>query len=430
MIICPPTRLLVSLHPWQDEESLETVANGGMMDYDKWPAMLEPLLERLEHNVYNAFPLPKFHAETQSPVAQQQPSSYPPAAYSQEPNSLPPSGNKENTPPTEIENPSQSTIPASSATPPPSSERVPDSKPQSFVDTTTDTLPAPLMLLLDSVKSTLKTFFASKPPHTIQRLAELVLRPNAHYRTLPAYLRAVDRVVSVTSTADVFPLQTEASAGQANGVLNGGGHSFMFPDHAPGSDESLGGALLTPIPWLTGASSPGNDGGASLSEGLVSGDPLSLIAQTSQTEHVQHPVQGDTASHPTPQGQSSAPTAQNETMGGTSPQPADSSEEIPHARGPPILGVEDMGLQDGKGVEMTLACDANALANQSSAQTEQPSPTTEEQIDNQEPASRANADSDGDIQLDDAKEAGDSAPAATATAEANENPEATENKDV
>jgi hypothetical protein len=123
------------------------------------------------------------------------------------------------------------------------------------------------MLLLDSIKSTLKTFFASKPPHTIQRLAELVLRPNAHYRTLPAYLRAVDRVVSVTSTADIFPLQTEPSAGQVNGVLNGGGHSFMFPDHAPGSDESLGGALLTPIPWLTGASSPGNDGGATLSEG-------------------------------------------------------------------------------------------------------------------------------------------------------------------
>lgn len=34
--------------------------------------------------------------------------------------------------------------------------------------------------------------------------------------------------------------------------------------------------------------------------------------------------------------------------------PADSSEEVPHARGPPIVGVEDLGLQDGKGVEMTL----------------------------------------------------------------------------
>ncbi|KAF4226238.1 hypothetical protein CNMCM6805_004885 [Aspergillus fumigatiaffinis] len=410
-----------------DEESLETVANGGSMDYYKWPGMVEPLLERLEHNVYNAFPMPKFHVEPQSPAAQQQPSS-----YSQEPNSVPPSSNKENTPPTETENPSQSTIPASAATPPPSGERVPDSKPQSFVDSSTDTLPPPLMLLLDSIKSTLKTFFASKPPHTIQRLAELVLRPNAHYRTLPAYLRAVDRVVSVTSTADIFPLQTEPSAGQVNGVLNGGGHSFMFPDHAPGSDESLGGALLTPIPWLTGASSPGNDGGATLSEGLVPGDSLSLVAQTSQPAQVQQQVQGDNASNPTAQGQSSETTAENETMGGTSPPPADSSEEIPHARGPPILGVEDMGLQDGKGVEMTLAQNANALADRSSAQAEQPTSTAEEQTENQEPASRANTDNDGDIQLDDAKEAGESAPAATATAaaEATETPEATQDKNV
>ncbi|PKX92528.1 uncharacterized protein P174DRAFT_442371 [Aspergillus novofumigatus IBT 16806] len=379
--------------------------------------MVEPLLERLEHNVYNAFPMPKFHVETQPPAAQQQPSS-----YSQEPNSVPPSSNKENTPPTETENPSQSTIPASAATPPPSGERVPDSKPQSFVDSSTDTLPQPLMLLLDSIKSTLKTFFASKPPHTIQRLAELVLRPNAHYRTLPAYLRAVDRVVSVTSTADIFPLQTEPSAGQVNGVLNGGGHSFMFPDHAPGSDESLGGALLTPIPWLTGASSPGNEGGNTLSEGLVPGDSLSLVAQTSQPEQVQQQVQGDNASDPTAQGQPSETTAENETMGD------------PPRSGPPILGVEDMGLQDGKGVEMTLAQNANALADRSSAQTEQPTSTAEEQTENQEPASRANADSDGDIQLDDAKEAGESAPAATATAaaaaEATETPEATQDKNV
>ncbi|GFF98090.1 hypothetical protein IFM61392_00095 [Aspergillus lentulus] len=408
-----------------DEESLETVANGGSMDYNKWSGMVGPLLERLEHNVYNTFPMPKFHVETQSPAAQQQPSS-----YSQEPNAVPPSSNKENTPPTETENPSQSTIPASAATPPPSGERVPDSKPQSFVDSSTDTLPPPLMLLLDSIKSALKTFFASKPPHTIQRLAELVLRPNAHYRTLPAYLRAVDRVVSVTSTADIFPLQTEPSAGQVNGVLNGGGHGFMFPDHAPGSDESLGGALLTPIPWLTGASSPGNDGGATLSEGLVPGNSLPLVAQTSQPEQVQLQAQD-----PIAQAQTSETTAQNETMGGTSPPPADSSEEIPHARGPPIVGVEDVGLQDGKGVEMTLAQNANALAGGSSAETEQPSSTTEGQTEDKEPASRANADSDGDIQLDDAKEAGESAPAATATAaaeveaEATETLRATENKD-
>lgn len=127
-------------------------------------------------------------------------------------------------------------------------------------------------------------------------------------------------------------------------------------------------------------------------------------------------------------------TAQNETMGGARPPPVDSSEEIPHARGPPIVGVEDMGLQDGKGVEMTLAQDANAPADQSSAPTDQPRSTADEQTENQKPASRANADSDGDIQLDDVKEAGESAPAATATgaaaeAEVNETLQTTENKD-
>jgi hypothetical protein len=35
----------------------------------------------------------------------------------------------------------------------------------------------------------------------------------------------------------------------------------------------------------------------------------------------------------------------------TSPQP----EEIPHARGPSVVGVEDLGLQDGKGVQMVLS---------------------------------------------------------------------------
>lgn len=34
--------------------------------------------------------------------------------------------------------------------------------------------------------------------------------------------------------------------------------------------------------------------------------------------------------------------------------PTDPSEEVPHARGPPVVGVEDLGLQDGKGVEVNL----------------------------------------------------------------------------
>lgn len=119
-----------------------------------------------------------------------------------------------------------------------------------------------------------------KPPHTIQRLAELILRPTAHYKTLPAYLRAVDRVVSVTSAVDVFPFNPSAHTGsQPNGLLhptNSAG-AYFAPDYATGlgSDESLGGALLTPIPWLNNASYEGDEG--NVSHGGVHSLPNSFL---------------------------------------------------------------------------------------------------------------------------------------------------------
>ncbi|EAW10688.1 uncharacterized protein ACLA_051600 [Aspergillus clavatus NRRL 1] len=361
--------------------------------------------------------MPKFPPEA-SKIAQQSPPPHRPVSDSQEPNTVPSSSNKENTSPTELETPSQSTtIPNSTATPPPSSEQVPDSQPQSFTDTSNDALPAPLALLFESIKTTLKSFFASRPPHTIQRLAELVIRPNAHYRTLPAYLRAVDRVVSVTSTADIFPLQTDVNIGQTNGIMNGGASSFMFPDQAPGSDESLGGALLTPIPWLTGASSPGPEGESSLSE--VSGESVSLIVQPSQPEQDQaQALESETVSHSAADAPSSAP-AEHEPAGGDGSAP-ETTEEIPHARGPPVLGVEDMGLQDGKGIEMNLSNDKDAMDIQTStsasasgsatADTEPSSAAEGQSNSGLEPAPQADADGDGDIQLDDVKDAVETAP--------------------
>jgi hypothetical protein len=171
----------------------------------------------------------------------------------------PESSNKENTAP---EDPQTPQAPAGS---PPPSERVPDSQPQSSTQSN-NSLPPPLALLLSSVESAVQSYFLNKPPHTIQRFAELILRPTAHYRTLPAYLRAVDRVVSVTSGADVFPFGTPANATpsvQPNGLVhptNSAG-TCLAPDYATGlgSDESLGGALLTPIPWLNNASFEGED---------------------------------------------------------------------------------------------------------------------------------------------------------------------------
>lgn len=191
-------------------------------------------------------------------------------SQSTETNTVPPdSSNKENSAP---ENPQTPPPAPASANSPPTSERVPDSQPQPSTQQAADSLPPPLALLLNSIRSAIQSFFMEKPPHTIQRLAELILRPTAHYKTLPAYLRAVDRVVSVTSAADVFPFNPPANtSSQPNGLMhptNSAG-TYLAPDYASGlgSDESLGGALLTPIPWLSNTSFEGEEPTA-LAEGM------------------------------------------------------------------------------------------------------------------------------------------------------------------
>lgn len=73
------------------------------------------------------------------------------------------------------------------------------------------------------------------------------------------------------------------------------------------------------------------------------------------------------------------------------------TDELPHARGPPVVGVEDMGLQDGKGVEMPLegeggdASEKKADGDDSTGDSEQ----KEGEGDGK--------DGDGDISLGDAK---------------------------
>lgn len=126
----------------------------------------------------------------------------------------------------------------------------------SSISAPSGTLPPPLLSLLSSIQSALKTQFTVAPPHTAQRLAELILRPTLHYRTLPSYLRALDRVISVSSPANFFPLPDIAHpSGASNGrALNGS----LTPDSSdtPNADDFIGGAELTPIPWLSGATSP------------------------------------------------------------------------------------------------------------------------------------------------------------------------------
>ncbi|PYI18394.1 hypothetical protein BO99DRAFT_362373 [Aspergillus violaceofuscus CBS 115571] len=429
-----------------DEESLETAANGGTIDSSKWLNLVEPLLERLQHNVYNAFPMPRV------PAAPAQPPTLPSAAtiLAQDPttttnNSTSASNSADTTNPPNLQTPPRPRATSPTTTPLSSSERIPDSQPgpSSSSSTNASALPAPLDHLLTAISTNIRTLFASKPPHTIQRLAELILRPTAHYRTLPAYLRAVDRVVSVTSPADIFPFQTTTGTQQPvlphhqkpNGTLNGSAAaaaaaatepSFMFSvDNALGSDESLGGALLTPIPWLhNAASSPDGDGyQETASGGIVGviGQSETGFAAAAETTTIGSGGGGGGGGggEPTTATTTGEIDPENEVMGGMESVPAEPLvEDIPHARGPPVVGVEDLGLQDGKGVEMNLdgaaesgqqQQDQTQKESQESAASLQGGPQQQEQQSSrgegraQEGNAKPGTDGDGDIALEDAK---------------------------
>ncbi|KAL4977554.1 hypothetical protein BDW66DRAFT_132589 [Aspergillus desertorum] len=348
--------------------------------------------------IYNVFPMPEMPDDSSSAFEYQQQCLNPTISFAHGPNSVPSSSNKEKAAPSDLQTtpqPLQTDLcPESSS----STERIPDSLPASQAGRATVTLPAPLLLILQSIQSTLRSLFSSKPPHTIQRLAELILSPNAHYQTLPAYLRAVDRVVSVTSSADVFPFpkQSGAATAQPNGTLNGAQTTFVLPDDALGSDEALGGALLTPIPWLNNSSSPGAEGTGIDEVSIVTTSP------TPQNQLLKRPAD--------PTKRQDVVAGGNIPEGEVAPEP---TEEVPHARGPSVLGVQDMGLQDGKGVEMTLlGKEIEANVPSSTEESSAPSASTPEpaagaettgsttQGQNEEDAN-TDADGDGDITISD-----------------------------
>lgn len=146
--------------------------------------------------------------------------------------------------------------------------------------------------MLAEITGVLNETFHTYPPHTIQRLAELVLEPRKHYRSLPSYLHAVDRVVHVTSGNNIYPLPPaipDMSHMHINGVTEapgaqeeGGDQKSELPTQAIwasssaggapiGSDEALGGALLTPIPWLARRAANGGDGSSESGESSTLG---------------------------------------------------------------------------------------------------------------------------------------------------------------
>jgi hypothetical protein len=253
--------------------------------------------------------------------------------------------------------------------------------------------PSPIDIAISlhsDIRHNLENGFKEDPPHTIQRIAELVLRPRRDYRYLPPYLQALNRALSVSSTTKAFPLPNTTigpQTGAASLLVNGN------IDSALGSDESLGGALLTPIPWLT-AHSPGSEGDRELHDTAhrlqeqhalhadeLPDAPNGLIEEDSTIageDHVEI-TNGDLS--PTrsldAQLRSEGAVSQGELLrleqeAGVVPVPsragpeADSitldladhgilgglhgdSEETPHARGPDEIGAEDIGPQTGSG---------------------------------------------------------------------------------
>ncbi|KAL8634486.1 MAG: hypothetical protein Q9228_007919, partial [Teloschistes exilis] len=200
------------------------------------------------------------------------------------------------------------------------------------------------------------------------RLAELLLRPHSHYRTLPSYLRAIDRVVSVSSPTTVFPLPSSTPVGlHGSGYLNGSISPVDSSSSDVDPDEMLGGAALTPIPWLRETLAPGSGErdrlvGSDLRRestsvidgpnGVGSVETVTVANVNGNTRQVGAAVtQGELIRQEQEAGVVPVPMSRNTTAStsvGKTVDEADIEEGeavVPHARGPEEIGMEDMGPQ-------------------------------------------------------------------------------------
>lgn len=268
------------------------------------------------------------------------------------------------------------------------------------------------------------------------------MQPRAHYRFLPPFLRALDRVVSVSSSTGVFPLPqavVPASTGILNGITPTTSTTASATNAGLGSDESLGGALLTPIPWLqsrearagsangnselvsestemvdgpngagrietvsvvngvlstgpapaAGAATPPSSTTTSSSGASPVATPTSTAGSTESLRDAGAVTQGELLRQEqeagvVPVGQSNprnrgllaggAGAASSEQKEGEEKADEEDQqqqqEDIPHARGPEEVGVEDMGPQErgpGGGINLEAAVGRAPVASSSSS---------------------------------------------------------------
>ncbi|KAF2454630.1 hypothetical protein BDY21DRAFT_373896 [Lineolata rhizophorae] len=355
---------------------LQAAAADGSADVSQWPRVLDALVGRLDEIVHGEFPRPAVVSSAASPPKPPPTPLSPPSSSvaanasqaddhsaSQDSQAA---ADKENAPPSNASTPSRNRppvppFPRSSASPAvqrPASSSPEPSTPNAQGTQQPNPIPAATLELHASIVRSLRASFSSQPPHTLQRLAELILRPHEHYRHLPPFLRAVDRVVAVSSPITIFPLPQAVLPGSGTGhLLNGTTSLALNTSDSVGAGidsdaAALGGALLTPIPWLrqgeangvsgssssstSPTSSTGQGGGASGAElrsestTMVEGphgagriETVSVINGAGRTAGIGGGVAGGPATSRAPSGSGSTLAAPETT---TSPPPMDQEE--------------------------------------------------------------------------------------------------------
>jgi hypothetical protein len=252
--------------------------------------------------------------------------------------------------------------------------------------------------------------------------------------------------VSVSSPLNIFPLP-QAVLPNAPGLLNG---TTSTPPSTLGSDESLGGALLTPIPWLQNR---GQSELISESTEMVEGPhgagrietvsvinggltPASSTATPTLTSTTSPPPTGIAqiaSSHPDGETlPSTGPVTQGEILrqeqeagivlsnphavipnrsvladiegASTILDTVEPEEEVPHARGPEIIGPEDTGsVKLGTGLDIEGAVGRPSL--ESTRTSKSPGPKTDEKGDEvmAEPEDVRNEESETEVTMEEDK---------------------------
>ncbi|KAI0187109.1 hypothetical protein EV127DRAFT_437373 [Xylaria flabelliformis] len=374
-----------------EDEILQGLSAGRSMDYSAWPALLSQILLRIEKIAHEAFPIPNLPPPPPPPApftsASTIPSSIPRGPDSDLSESflapLPSS-------PTEprLSSPSSDTNKENNPVLPPTTAPLPPA-PTPVATTSAQlppgTLPPQLASMLSDITSYLKSTFPTYPPHTIQRIAELVINPKQHYRSLASYLHALDRVVRVTSGLNIYPLPSthaEIPGSLANGVLETASRPSSWA--SPGSDEALGGALLTPIPWITHNQRPisGSSTQAQLLQPQLQPQPQPQPQPSASVQEVPAEFEGEVRTESTetidgPNGVGSVETVSvsvngipsmgargvSVTQGAIGSIHSNNAEdqEKPHARGPEEIGADDLGPQTASSSTLPASTTAGSV---------------------------------------------------------------------